>query len=365
MGSRLRFLPILILTSALLGACTNDGLTFRGPDAPQAGPLSPAPPLDLEGQPVIAVVERVQPAVVTVTTDLFQPGAPGEIGTGTGSGFIVRPDGVIVTNFHVVEGAASIEIITAEGEEFEGRVIGGAEELDLAVVKVEARGLPSVELGDADALALGETVVAIGFPLALEGGPSVTAGIVSAKERTIQAQTPGGQTRTLEDLIQTDAAINPGNSGGPLVNLGGQVVGINTAGIRPGAAENIGFAIAINRVQPIIQQAIEDPEAPSAYLGVTTQDVDPLVAAQLDLPVDRGALVVDILPDGPAAQAGIRSQDVIVRIGGRDIGSSEDVRDAVVELAPDERVEVEVIRNGDAQTLRVTLGTRPLPVAAG
>jgi serine protease Do len=365
MGGRLRLLPILALSAVLVGACANEGVRFRGPDAPDAAAVSPLPPLNSDGQPVVAVVERVQPSVVNVTTDLFRPGAPGETVTGTGTGFVVRSDGVVVTNFHVVEGAANIQVTTADGTEFEARVIGGAQELDLAVLKVDGDDLPTVDLGDSDVLELGETVVAIGFPLRLEGGPSVTAGIVSAKERTIQAQGPGGDTRTLEDLIQTDAAINPGNSGGPLVSLSGRVVGINTAGIQPGAAENIGFAIAINRVQPIIDRAIEDPEAPVAYLGVSTQDVDALVAAQLDLPVDRGALVLDILPGGPADQAGMQGEDVILRIGERDIETGEDVRDAVLEHSPDERVDVVVIRDGDEQRLTVTLGTRPLPVSAG
>jgi serine protease Do len=305
--------------------------------------------------------------VVSVTTNVATPDL-GRRGQGTGTGFLVREDGFVVTNFHVVEGALNIRVLTADGRRFEARVAGGDPEADLAVLKVGARGLPVVPLGDSSGLDLGEPVVAIGFALALQGGPSVTSGIVSALGRTIQAADPNapGGGRTYEDLIQTDAAINPGNSGGPLVDLGGKVVGINTAGVRAAEAENIGFAIAIDRARPVIEAAVRNPEEPVAYLGVSTQTVTAALAFQLSLPVEEGALIVGTAPGGPADRAGIEERDVIVSIDGRDVGTSEEVAAAIIEHDPGNRIQVGVVHpNGDQESFSVTLGVRPLPVPAG
>jgi serine protease Do len=308
-------------------------------------------------------VERVQPAVVNVTTNVASQSPIGGENRGTGTGFIVDPNGAMVTNFHVVEGGVSIRVVMADGRRFEARVIGGDPDADLAVLDVEAEGLPTVPLGSSDQLRLGEPVVALGFALALEGGPSVTSGIVSAVGRTITAGDSAGNSRTYEDLIQTDAAINPGNSGGPLVDLSGRVVGINTAGVQAGTAENIGFAIAIDRAREVIEDAVRDPAVPVAYMGVTTQTVDPTLSFQLNLPVDEGALVADVVPGGPADEAGIGPGDVIVEIGGRETPSSEEVRDAIVEYRPGDEAEVVVVRDdGGRDTVTVTFGVRPLPV---
>jgi serine protease Do len=347
---------------SLLAGCT------RGPEAsvlPQAAPASPLPSVDPGADPVVRVVQAVRPAVVSVTTNVSSPRGTGQ---GTGTGFVVRPDGFVVTNFHVVEGALNIRVVTENGRRFEARVVGGDPEADLAVLKVAARGLPIVPLGNSERLELGERVVAIGFALALQGGPSVTSGIVSATGRTIEAADPntpeGG--RTYEDLIQTDAAINPGNSGGPLVDLSGRVVGINTAGVRAAEAENIGFAIAINRARPVIEAAIRDPESPVAYLGVSTQTVTAALAFELDLPVEEGALVVATAPGGPADRAGIEEGDVIVSLDGRAVRSSEEVGTLIIAHDPGDRTEVGVVRaNGDEETISVELGVRPLPVPTG
>ncbi|HZD18779.1 MAG TPA: trypsin-like peptidase domain-containing protein, partial [Actinomycetota bacterium] len=260
-----------------------------------------------------------------------------------------------------VRDAFSIAVTTADGKQFEGRVIGGDPNADLAVLQVDAKGLPTVTLGDSGSLSLGETVVALGFALALEGGPSVTSGIVSAKGRTIQAGDPQGNQETLEDLIQTDAAINPGNSGGPLVDLAGRVVGINTAGVGAASAENIGFAIAINRAKPIIDEAIANPNAEAPYLGVSTDDVDPVLAAQLGLSVEEGAYVVDVAPGTGAEDAGIRPGDVIVELGGKTVASSDDLGAAIADHAPGDEVVVVVVRGSDRRELTATLGSRPLP----
>ena len=336
---------------------------------PTAGPsLSPLPPFDPTEERIVQVVERVRPAVVNVTTNVASAESltgEGQSG-GTGTGFIVDPAGVIVTNFHVVESGLNIRVVTIDGRRFEARVIGGDPNADLAVLQVEADGLPTVPLGDSEALRLGETVVALGFALALEGGPSVTSGIVSAKERTITAGDNQGNERSYEDLIQTDAAINPGNSGGPLVDLNGRVVGINTAGVSAGAAENIGFAIAMDRARSVIERSIRNPAAKEAYIGVSTQTVDPVLAFQLNLSVDSGALVVDVAPDGPADRAGIEPGDVIVNIEGREVTEDEDVRESLASRRPGQRTRVTVVRsNGSRATIAVVLGVRPLPIPSG
>ena len=339
------------LVALLLGACGGAGFRLDVPPLPRAEPspeMSPLPPVDLGDQPVVEVVERVRPAVVNVRTD-----------GGTGSGFIVDPDGVVVTNYHVVRGAEEIRVLTADGQRLEARPITADPNGDLAVLKVDAGSLPTVPLGDSDALRLGESVVALGFALALEGGPSVTSGIVSATGRTIEAQS-GDLTETLEDLIHTDAAINPGNSGGPLLDLAGRVVGINTAGVSASAAENVGFAIAINRVRPIIERAIENPEAQLAYLGVSSGPIDELTAAEMDLPVDHGLYVTSVAAGGPAEEAGIRAEDVIVRMDEHELVDNDDLLTAILAHEPGETAEVEVVHpDGSRETFTVTLGVRP------
>ena len=353
----------LVALTLATASCSGGGLDVT---LPVSGPSSPLAPIDLGDEPVVQVVERVQPAVVNVTTNLATSESlvGGGESRGSGTGFIVDETGAIVTNFHVVEGGLSIRVVMADGRRFDARVIGGDPDADLAVLDVDAEGLPAVPLGDSAELRLGEPVVALGFALALEGGPSVTSGIISALGRTITAGDSAGTSRTYEDLIQTDAAINPGNSGGPLVDLAGRVVGINTAGVQAGSAENIGFAIAVDRAKDVILDAIRNPAAPVAYMGVSTQTVDATVAFQLNLPVDQGALVVDVAPGGPADNAGIQPGDVIVRIGETETSSDELVRKAIVEQRPGDSVEIMVVRgDGSTETVSVTLGVRPLPVA--
>ncbi|HJP66785.1 MAG TPA: trypsin-like peptidase domain-containing protein, partial [Actinomycetota bacterium] len=247
---------------------------------------------------------------------------------------------------------------------FSAREIGGDSAHDLAVLKIQGSNLPTVPLGNSDQLALGERVIALGYALALPGGPTVTTGIISSLARTVQAQDPNanngaGATRTYEDVLQTDAAINPGNSGGPLVDLAGNVVGINTAGA--GQAENVGFSIAINAAKPLINRAMEHPAAPTPYLGVSTTTVGPALAAQYNLPVDHGALVLQTTDGGPAAGAGIREGDVIVALDGTTVNASEDLGAAILTHDPRDRVSVKVVHgNGQTETFTVTLGTRPV-----
>jgi serine protease Do len=363
-----RLLGLFGAAAVSLSACSAGGSAIFGEPEPTTPPPAVSPQTPIPSLPpvtganrVVRVVRRVSPAVVNVRASV------GDGQEGEGTGFFVRPDGIAVTNDHVVRGAFSIEVVTADGEKFEARVIGGDPDADLAVLRVERGGpFPTVALGESSSLQLGQSVVALGFALGLEGGPSVTSGIVSALGRTISASDPnapgGGDVRRYEGVIQTDAAINPGNSGGPLVDLAGQVVGINTAGIGAAAAENIGFAIAMDRARPVIEHAMADPEAPAAYLGVSTQTVTPPVATNVGLSVDEGALVVAVGPGTPADEAGIQEGDVIVAIEGSSVGSTEEVGERILDFDPGTEVEVELVRGQETLTVTATLGTRPQPI---
>ena len=359
-------LPILIL-AAVASACSFTVGSKTPSDTTSPATTLNTTPIPVSNEPVEAVVQRVLPAVVNVTTDISQASGSGQ---GVGTGFIVRSDGVIVTNCHVVEAASKITVFTSDAnpKQFNARVIGSDCLHDLAVLKIDAKDMPTVTLGNSADLALGQRVVALGYALALEGGPTVTSGIVSSLDRTITAQDPNclvetcgtDQTRTYSNVIQTDAAINHGNSGGPLVNMQGQVVGINSAG--DDNAQNIGFAIAIDSVKQTIADAENDPLAPSAYLGVSTQTVTSDLAFQLGLKVDQGAYVLDTPGGAPAEAAGIKAGDVIVAIDGHDVTSGEDVGTILEGLQPGESVPVEIVdTDGTQRTVDVTLATRPAP----
>jgi S1-C subfamily serine protease len=367
-----RMIPAILAVSvagALLGsACSNDSDNATPGTAAPAVPLANLDRLDPARDPLVQVIEKVRPAVVNVTSDIFQTSAYGQSGQGTGTGFIIRSDGIVVTNYHVVEGANKLTVITTppNSKSYDARVIGGDASADLAVLKIEGRDLPTIPLGSSADLKLGQRVVALGYALALKGGPSVTTGIVSAMDRTITAQDPNyhpetGEdgTRTYSDIIQTDAAINPGNSGGPLVNLFGEVIGINSAGA--GQAENIGFSISIDAAKPIIERAVANPDEPVAYLGVVTQTVNNSLAYQFDLPVDSGAYVVDVATDGPAEDAGVGSGDVIVEFDGQKVTDSVQLGNLIRSGRPGETVEVVVETSGGRETYDITLGTNPLP----
>jgi serine protease Do len=351
---------LVLGASVLLAACsarTTDTLV-----EPRAFPSADDSALVESDNPVEQVVQEVLPAVVNVVSD-----------RGEGTGFIVREDGVVVTNYHVVEGSSSVSVFTSEDEprEFSARVIGGDPQADLAVLDVEAQGLPTVPLGDSDSLELGQSVVAIGYALGLEGGPSVTSGIVSSLTRRITVSdpsceacgdTPEDRQRVYTDVIQTDAAINPGNSGGPLVDLAGNVIGINTAGTSE--ADNIGFAIQINSVKPTIFQSAEEPGDPVAFMGISSTDAgDPQFQFQFGVEVDAGAGIVDVVSDGPAEAAGVEVGDVIVSFGGADVTSAESLGEAIRSHEPGERVSFEVVRSGgERATLTVELGVNPVAI---
>ena len=324
---------------------------------------------DPSTDPVVRVVDAVTPAVINVTArTLSQGDLTGDSGPGqaVGTGFGIRADGFIVTNYHVIEGALSIKVALPPPDDrtFDVRWVGGDPSHDLAVLKVDGvDDLPTIPLGDSSQLELGERVIALGYALALPGGPTVTTGVISSLARTIRAQDAGAPSgsRTYEDVLQTDAAINPGNSGGPLVDLARNVVGINTAGA--GSAENVGFSIAIDAVRPVIDHAVASPERPSPYLGVSTTTVSPGTAGQANLPVDQGALVLDVAPGSAADRAGIERGDVIVALEGEPVNSSADVGRLILRNQPGDVVTVRVVRpDGSTDEVEATLGTRPVPV---
>lgn len=306
--------------------------------------------------PLADVVADALPSVVNVkVTSLNSAG----LGRGEGSGVVIDEDGVILTNFHVVRGAVNVEVVFNDDHgRMTGRVIGGIPERDLAVIRVEADDLDPIDIGRSSNLRLGDDVVAIGFPLGLGGSPTVTKGIVSALDRSIDA---GEESLRLEGLLQTDAAINPGNSGGALIDRAGRLVGVNTAAATASAAENIGFAIAIDEALPVIREILSEPPEERAWLGVSIASVDTSTdALQLGLdPEVRGAAITLVFPDNPALEAGLEAGDVIVSLGGRSVESAEDLTDALSRFDPGDEVEVVITNAEGTRTVEVTLAQRP------
>jgi S1-C subfamily serine protease len=358
MTMRRALLALGAVAALALSACTT-GTTSNTAEPRATFPSSQATVATGQGA-VVQVVQNVLPAVVNVVAESAQ-------GEGEGTGFVVRSDGIVVTNFHVVEGATKVTVLSSADPpaHYDARVIGGDEEADLAVLKIDATDLATVPLGNSSDLQLGQRVVAIGYALGLAGGPSVTTGVVSSLTRRITVQDPrctectNGE-RVYTDVIQTDAAINPGNSGGPLVNMAGQVVGINTAGADQ--AENIGFAIQIDSVQPTIFQAAENPSQPVAFMGISSADAsDPSVQFEFDPKVDSGAVIVDVVSGGPAEQAGIQVGDVVVQFDGQAVDSAERLGELIREHRPGDQVDVGVVHSdGSRDTLTVTLGVNPV-----
>lgn len=366
----------LFLAALLFSACSLQNLGL-GEQQAEADP-SPRPSIGLGASPGAEaphsesadVIDEVLPAVVNIraSTVQFDPlGNPDEIG-GQGSGVVIDPNGIILTNNHVVDGATEVDVVFNDEEigKLEGTVLGTVPEKDIAVVQVEAdEPLPSVAIGDSSSLRLGDDVLAIGFPLGL-GGPTVTKGIVSAIDRNIEvgAEPSSGLPSELEGLLQTDAAINPGNSGGALIDSSGQLVGINTAAARAGSAENIGFAIPIDAAIPVAQEILDEPPEERAWLGISVQSVaSSAVAQQLGLDSDaRGALVAGVFPSSPAEDGGMEQGDLIIDVGGAEVDSGDALTEALTNFDPGELVDVTVLRDGDERTLEVELGQRPVTI---
>jgi serine protease Do len=315
-----------------------------------------------ESSAVSDASDTVSPSVVSITTtknltDFFGRSIQQE---GAGTGFIVTNDGYIVTNKHVASSTGdTYTIFLNDGRNFDGKVIATDPANDLAIIKIDATGLRAVDLGDSDQLKVGQAVIAIGNALG-EFQNTVTVGVLSAKERQINAS-GGGLQESLENLLQTDAAINPGNSGGPLVNLAGQVVGINTA--IAGGAQNIGFAIPINSVKQAIESAEKTGSIKRPSLGVRFVPITKELADVNDLPVDHGALIVRgqnpgalaVIPGSPADRAGIEENDILLEVNGERIDERHSLIGLIQRHAIGDSVTLKVLHDGKERTVEVTL----------
>jgi serine protease Do len=268
---------------------------------------------------------------------------------GAGSGVIISQDGYVLTNNHVVEGAKEVTVTFANQQEYKAKVVGCDPKTDLAVLKISVKqSFPAVSLGDSDRLKVGDWVVAIGNPFGLNN--TVTSGIVSAKGRVIGAG-------PYDDFIQTDASINPGNSGGPLINMQGELVGINTAILAQG--HGIGFAIPVNTAKPLVPQLIATGTVTRSYLGVNIQSITPDLAKAMHLKDRKGALVADVVPDGPAAKGGIQRGDVIIAYNGKVVEDSHHLPALVAATPVNQQATVTLIRNGQEQQLAMHVGQLP------
>lgn len=328
-------------------------------------------------------VERVGPAVVRIDSsrtvvsrmpDAFQnplfrrffgenqsPTSPERVEQGTGSGFILSSDGRLITNAHVINGADTVTVTLKDGRTFKGEVVGADPVTDVAVIKISATGLPTATLGNSEALLPGQWAIAIGNPLGLDN--TVTAGIISAIDRSSsQVGVPDKRVR----FIQTDAAINPGNSGGPLLNDRGEVIGINTA-IRANA-QGLGFAIPIETAQHIAEQLFTTGKVQHPYLGIQMIDLTPEVREQinqdkrlnLNIAVDKGVLIVQVVDKAPAAQAGLLAGDIILKINSKPVNSSSDVQEQVEASKVGSILKVEINRGGKPQTIEVRPSAFPV-----
>lgn len=265
-----------------------------------------------------------------------------------GSGFFVDPEGYIVTNNHVIEDADEIEVKLTNGKEYDAEIVGRDPNTDLALIKLKSgSGFPALQLGDSDALKVGEWVVAIGSPFGLEH--TVTAGIVSAKGRVLGSG-------PYDDFIQTDASINPGNSGGPLINMKGEVIGINTAIVASG--QGIGFAVPVNLAKGIVTQLKSHGEVTRGWLGVGIQDISDEMVEYYGLKNRRGVLVGEVFPGDPADRAGIKSQDIILQVDGRKVESSRELTGLIADIRVGKTIRIKVLRGGKEKTFRVKIARR-------
>ena len=369
----------------LAGALTVSGAAFGGAAAAAADAPAPAAPAAV-GAPQNSyadVLARVTPAVVTVRAqrrsreaqqfpfmddpalrELFgerfrrqAPPSEERVERGLGSGVVVSADGYILTNHHVVDGAEEIRVELNDGRTLQAKVVGTDQPSDLAVLKIEATGLPVLPLGDSDKARVGDVALAVGNPLGI--GQTVTSGIISAKGRTT-----GLSDGSFEDFIQTDAAINRGNSGGALVNTAGELIGINSQIFSPtGGNIGIGFAIPSNMAKDVMGQLIQTGRVRRGMLGVNIQNVTADLAASLGLGQARGAIVSGVQAGGPADRAGVKRGDIITSFNGAPVTDNNTLRNAVARTQPGSAANVTVSREGRVQQLRITLGELPVSAA--
>ncbi|HVR86638.1 MAG TPA: Do family serine endopeptidase [Planctomycetota bacterium] len=354
--------------AALALATALSFLAFVGPGLAAAPPAqSPPGGQDHASEASIPdIAERVSPAVVSIYSTrpvaAVSPFGPGfEIPFGPekrgeqqslGSGTIVAADGVILTNNHVVDHARDIRVVLADRREFVARIIGTDRKTDVAVLRIDAKNLPVLPLGDSSKMRIGETVLAVGNPLGI--GQTVSRGIISAKGRANVGVTD------YEDFLQTDAAINPGNSGGALISLRGELIGINTAiASRTGGFQGIGFAIPSNMARQVMDLLLKEGKVSRGQMGVVVQDLTPALAAALSGAPKEGVLVGDVLEKSPAEKAGLRRGDIITKIDGEAVRSSSDLRNRVAIRGAGKEVHLTLWRNGDARDVTIKLRAEP------
>ena len=336
---------LLTIASLLSLACGSQAQ--EGAVAPGVGPGGELSTVD--------VVRQLTPSVVHVLT--IPPATsmenPASSRIGVGTGIILQSDGYVLTNNHLIEGADSIVITLHNGESYTATLIGGDPNPDVAVVKIAAQGLQPARPGTVASLEVGQDVIAIGHALALPGGPTVSKGVISALGRSIDA----GLQDTYVDLIQTDASINPGNSGGPLVNVRGEVVGVNTASFNEG--QGINFAINIDDALTVSRQLIDRGFVERGFLGIAPLNLTPVIASHMDVPVNEG-IVVALVVDGSDAQAaGLRGGDVIVSMNGLPIGNTGELSKFLLSHPPGERISISFFRNGVEMEAVALLGDAP------
>ncbi len=371
LASLIIFVVLLLVTSCALPGTTASPVsspmpaaipTSPSPPASAPTPISPAQVLVDSKTPspfpdFVSVIAEVRPSVVAITTEVPGYNVFGSSFTqqGAGSGWILDKDGLIVTNNHVVEGAKNITVTLEDGRTFPAESVHTDAVADLAIVKIKAQNLPALRIGDSSKLHVGEWVVAIGNSLGM--GISATKGIVSAVGVSLSIS-PG---ETLYDLIQTDAAINPGNSGGPLVNLLGEVVGINSAKVAQVGVEGMGYAISVKEAKPIIDQLIKNGYVIRPYLGVSLYTVDQFVAFRYGLGVDKGVLVTQVGASSPADKAGIMQGDVITAIEGKEINDVSELIQTINSYQIGQKVKITYWRGEAYYTTYATLAQSPPP----
>jgi S1-C subfamily serine protease len=343
--------------------------------AETVAPQGALAPLDTDERDVVGVYRRASPAVVNVTTrtvefDFFYGAVPVE---GSGSGFIVNRDGTIVTNHHVVAEAQEIQVTLADRSSYAARLVGEDPLSDLAVLRIDPgdRELPALSLGDSGRLLVGQTVLAIGNPFGFQG--TLTKGVISALERTIRTQSGA----LLDEAIQTDAAINRGNSGGPLLDSEGRVIGVNTVIFTPsGGSVDLGGRRIIKKLKFVLNDLVRHGRVRRPWLGVSGNEIWPELARTLDLPVERGIMVAEVMRGGPADRAGLRGGrryvivgryrfliggDIIVALDGEPVGSVLDINRFTYKKRPGDTVEVTYYRGDDKRTVEARLSERPTP----
>lgn len=336
-----------VLSSALVLAVTGLVVETTDTGAQPAVATTPGPPATAV-EPVVSIAERVKPAITQVKV---QRGTA----RGSGSGVLFRPDGYVLTNAHVTRDATSIAVVMANGRELPGRVLGADAVTDVAVVKVDGGALPVADMGSATRLKVGQTAVAMGSPLALAGGPSVTVGVISALHRSVRTR---DSATSLYDMIQTDAPIAPGSSGGALLDGNGRVIGITTAiAVSDVGLEGLGFATPIDVAASVADELITTGKATHTWLGIEGSDLDGATAHDLNL--DGGARVSSVRPESPAEAAGIEDGDIVVSVAGRPVSSMGALVVALRTHRPGATVNVEIVRDRQRLTKTVTLVERP------